>query len=665
MLDNLKISTKIHVLGGALLVLLALGSLAGVLSLRHAGALFSHYKEGAEQEMLIGRLSEDLLELRIAQLAYMDNPTAPAEGRVRGALADVLGMGADDPRLRDADVRRALEDVQQIARDYREGFDRAVAADPVARARLVEQTVAPLGARAAERLLTLHEEGLGPLNADGVAALGQMNRLEVAIFVAMALCICAGLTFALWMAGALSRPVERLRESVTRIAARDGVFTIPDTDRGDEVGHVARELAGLRDRLVQADRDEAERRRDDEAEKAAAAERRARYARMVESVRQALADLAGGDLTTRLPDIEASKVPEEYAAIRDGFNQAVGRVEEVIAGLRQSAASVQNGSGEIRQSAEDLSGRTESQGATLQELAASLDQLTRNVRATAENAGTAERTVQENREEAERTGAVVDEAVAAMNEIADSSDQITRIIGVIDDIAFQTNLLALNAGVEAARAGEAGKGFAVVASEVRTLAQRASDSAREIKQLISASSEKVAHGVDLVGRTGNALETIIDRVQRVADLVSEIARASREQATGLGEINDGINQLDKVTQQNVAQVEQSTAASAALDTEARRLLDYVERFRTDQQGGRSAALMPLQGDDKRQRKTETCQGGAKVRLAGEVVEMKPSDRTPRSGRKGVTVPAAGPTLGASGPVAPAAAGAGSGIWQDF
>ncbi|KAE9629409.1 methyl-accepting chemotaxis protein, partial [Parasedimentitalea maritima] len=189
--------------------------------------------------------------------------------------------------------------------------------------------------------------------------------------------------------------------------------------------------------------------------------------------------------------------------------------------------------------------------------------------------------VNEAKSEAEASGTVVQNAVSAMTEIEDSARHISQIISVIDDIAFQTNLLALNAGVEAARAGEAGRGFAVVASEVRALAQRSSDAAMEIKTLIGDSSKQVEQGVDLVGKAGTALNSIVERVSHISQLVSEMAVGTSEQSTGLGEINLGVTQLDQVTQQNAAMVEEATAASHLLNTDANKLAKLVSHFNID------------------------------------------------------------------------------------
>jgi methyl-accepting chemotaxis protein len=254
---------------------------------------------------------------------------------------------------------------------------------------------------------------------------------------------------------------------------------------------------------------------------------------------------------------------------------------------------MQSGAKEISSAAEDLSRRTERQAASLEETAAALDQITATVRRTAENAQEADKVVSQTRAQAETGGAVVQRAVDAMGEIERSSDQISQIIGVIDEIAFQTNLLALNAGVEAARAGEAGRGFAVVASEVRALAQRSADSAKEIKTLISASGAQVKSGVVLVRETGEALTGIAGRIVEVTQLMSEIRGSTQEQAVGLAEVNTAVNEMDQVTQQNAAMVEESTAASVALSREAAELAQLVGRFTTSPDGG-SSRPAPLQ-----------------------------------------------------------------------
>lgn len=302
----------------------------------------------------------------------------------------------------------------------------------------------------------------------------------------------------------------------------------------------------------------------------------ARQREVVDALRVGLGQLSEGDLGAT---IERAFAPE-YEQLRADFNQAVATLAQAIQTVIDNAATIDGEAREITNAAEDLSHRTEQQAATLEQTAAALNQLTSSVNSASSGAAEADRVVGAARQSAVASGEIVQQAVSAMGEIEESSTKISRIISVIDDIAFQTNLLALNAGVEAARAGEAGRGFAVVASEVRALAQRSSEAAREIDGLISASTEQVRRGVDLVGETGQALQGILGAVTDIAARVSDIAESAREQATGLAEINIAVNQLDQVTQQNAAMFEETTAASHALSQGARELAAATARFRT-------------------------------------------------------------------------------------
>jgi methyl-accepting chemotaxis protein len=244
-----------------------------------------------------------------------------------------------------------------------------------------------------------------------------------------------------------------------------------------------------------------------------------------------------------------------------------------------AAQGVGVGASEIAAAADDLSRRTEHQAASLEETAAALDQITVTVRQTAERAVEARGVISAAGSDAKQAEAVVTAAIDAVLAMQQSSDQIGQIIGVIDEIAFQTNLLALNAGVEAARAGEAGRGFAVVASEVRALAQRSAEAAKEIKSLIATSSDRVTDGVKLVGRTGEALSRIIQQVDSISNLVLSISASAQEQSSGLLEVNTAVNEMDRVTQQNAAMVEQTTAAAHSLRDQYRALSDEVGGFR--------------------------------------------------------------------------------------
>ncbi|MBM0205716.1 hypothetical protein JNW90_23910 [Micromonospora sp. STR1s_5] len=326
---------------------------------------------------------------------------------------------------------------------------------------------------------------------------------------------------------------------------------------------------------------EEERARNEKARAVSAKEQ----ALVVANIGRGLDALAKGDLTFRISE----NFPGEYKKLQDDFNAAMGTLQDTMKTISGATEGIRSGTGEVSQAADDLSKRTEQQAASLEETAAALDEITATVRKTAEGANHARDAVTTAKGDAERSGEVVGGAVQAMSAIEQSAKQISNIIGVIDEIAFQTNLLALNAGVEAARAGEAGKGFAVVASEVRALAQRSADAAKEIKTLIQASSTQVASGVDLVGQAGKALERIVVQIAEINAVVTEIAASAKEQATGLAEVNTAVNQMDQVTQQNAAMVEQSTAASHSLAQEADELGRLISRFEV----GASATVTPM------------------------------------------------------------------------
>lgn len=404
------------------------------------------------------------------------------------------------------------------------------------------------------------------------ALLGEIDRTEVKApvvavrnkMVAVTAIIAAASTFIGWMvARTFVLPLGRLGAAMRQVSEKTYDIVLPEEDRKDEIGALAQRLMEFREKLQASDAAQAARREEQDAQK-----------RIVDRLSLGLGQLSRGDLTQKITERFAG----DYDQLRQDFNHTVDRLNAALSSLRNRADEIRSRADDMSSAADDLSRRTESQAATLEETAAALDEMTASVRSAAAGAKEVASVVSDARHDADESRPVVESAVQAMHAIANSSEEISKIIGVIDDIAFQTNLLALNAGVEAARAGEAGRGFAVVASEVRALAQRSSDAAKQIKGLIGQSTHQVQDGVDLVGKAGDVLTKIAGHISHISNLIGNIASGAEEQSTGLGEINIGVTQLDKVTQQNAAMVEQATANSHALKGDARDLAELVQGF---------------------------------------------------------------------------------------
>ncbi|MEY4641177.1 MAG: hypothetical protein RLZZ227_1171 [Pseudomonadota bacterium] len=302
----------------------------------------------------------------------------------------------------------------------------------------------------------------------------------------------------------------------------------------------------------------------------------ASFESVIDEVKDVMASMAAGDLTRKITrDYRGS-----YDKLKTDINNSVEKLVVMVTDIRETADKVKQGASEITCGNTNLSQRTEEQAASLEETSAAMEEITTTVQQNAANAVQANTLARGARETAENGGNVVGRAISAMQAISDSSKKINDIIGVIDEIAFQTNLLALNAAVEAARAGDQGRGFAVVADEVRNLAGRSATAAKEIKDLIKDSGTKVQEGASLVNKSGETLEEIVTAVKKVNDIVAEISTASDEQATGLNEINRAVGEMDEMTQQNAALVEEAASASEALVSQADQLEALLEFFDT-------------------------------------------------------------------------------------
>ncbi|MBN9144731.1 MULTISPECIES: methyl-accepting chemotaxis protein [unclassified Novosphingobium] len=442
--------------------------------------------------------------------------------------------------------------------------------DEAAMRRVYDEELAPAYAKQHEAILRLVKMSADfreaehrfddPLVVGALALVGVMMALVVGAIVMARRFIDQGIV----------SPLHVTAQAMGRMAQGDYSFEAEGRERGDEIGIMAQAMEVFRQAGL--------------AQKQAQVEQK----QVVDALSGALTQLAAKDLEHRLHDA----FPPEYEALRRNYNHSVSSLMDALGTVRVGAGGVMRSVREIKAAADDLAGRNETQAASLEETAASLRAVSETVQASARTAAVVRTATQEAHRQASDGGDVVSHAVEAMAAIERSSQQIGQIINVIDSIAFQTNLLALNAGVEAARAGEAGRGFAVVASEVRALAQRTADAARDIKSLIHNSSTQVEAGVDLVGRTGERLQGIVAKVSEISGLIEEIAESSQRQATNIRVVNDAVGDMDRMTQQNAAMVQQSTTSTRNLSQEAEKLAQLVSGFRT-----RDAAVRRERSDD--------------------------------------------------------------------
>lgn len=418
---------------------------------------------------------------------------------------------------------------------------------------------------------------------DDLQALFLKKAIRFSIVCGVGLLVLAAAAYVI--VRGITKPINAMRQVLGRMAQGEANVAVEIGTASRELNEMAHSIEVLRTAVNERTELQA---RDAEQQRAIAQDReqsahQIRAAaegqqRAMGALGHGLEALARGDLFIALDDLGA-----DYTKLRNDFNLAVSSLRSTIQQISETGHVVHSSSANISDATNNLSRRTEQQAAALEQTAAALEEITSTVKTASERAVEARAMVAETKKSAGRSGEIVSEAITAMGRIEDSSNRIGQIIGVIDEIAFQTNLLALNAGVEAARAGEAGRGFAVVAQEVRELAQRSANAAKEIKQLIQNSAHEVEAGVSLVRTTGDALVEIVKLVEQVNAQVEGIATASREQATGLQEINTSVSHMDQMTQQNAAMVEETTASSQTLEEQSRQLQSLLSGFRLGQQ----------------------------------------------------------------------------------
>ena len=434
-----------------------------------------------------------------------------------------------------------------------------------------------------------------------------VERMSVILLV---LSLVVGGAVAFFTGRSIAHPIKAMTDAMSRLADGDHDVTVPALDNRDEIGEMAQAVQVFKRNAIDKLQMEAEQRAAQEAQKIAEEEQRSREAAIVaevaevaeaasqgdlerqidlngkagfllnlcegvnslvhltgvalQDVASVLSSVAAGDLTKRITNPYAGL----FDQLKGDVNQTAEKLFDIVTGINGAAAQIGSAASEVAAGSQDLSERSEQQASALEETAASMEELAATVRQNATNAQQANQLAAGAREVAASGGQVVSDAIAAMGRIEASSQKIGDIVGMIDEIAFQTNLLALNAAVEAARAGDAGKGFAVVAQEVRNLAQRSAQASKEIKVLIAQSTGEVKTGAELVKGAGKTLDDILTGVKRVADIVGEIAAASSEQASGIDQVNQAVTQMDEMTQQNAALVEESTAAAHALEDQS-------------------------------------------------------------------------------------------------
>ena len=562
-----NISAKLLTAFSLLLAIMALTGLFTMQKMGESEALSGELRDRwLPSAQALGDIHAYLSQYRIKQGDLIDSPSDRTEKLVRNAEAVIGGLLDDYGKHADGKQKASLDQLRGNWAAYTAENAKIV---PLARsgdgsARTLFQ------GEALDQFYGMEDNVLAMIDQDSKAAAEVSNRsaqIHAAARNVLIGAIIGGLVAAIGLMVVLmvniARPLALMSEAVGRLVAGDMAVHLPGVGRTDEVGALARALERFKD-LVSADFDRAA------AEKARAAETQT----TIEAIGGGLAALASGDLSHRVPENGHGAL----AKLHVDYNTAVGELTAVLAKIVQGCTTIQTGTQEIAAAANDLSLRSEQQAASIAETARTLGTFTGTVRITADNARQTSSRLGVARSTAGSVEDIARRAIEAMRSIEGSSREMSEIVNVIDGIAFQTNLLALNAGVEAARAGDSGRGFAVVANEVRALAARSADAAKDIKALISTSTDQIGGGVSLVESSGDAMRQIVGEVTAVSDLVDEIAEAAEKQATGIAEISDMVSSMDRFTQANAAMVEETSAGTRNLSEETQRLVQQLQRF---------------------------------------------------------------------------------------
>jgi len=631
LLNNVKIGTRII----AILALFAAGligiTLIGLNGLRTYDVSVTEMQGMANRAMYALKASRAMSDTASeARAIYASTDPAEIRGlvqRLNAAIKEFEETIAPYEASQPADRRAAFQARKQLMQDfakYRREVSRIAETSGGAAARDFGNqpqyaTLRDSLDKDLDDAIQRNDQGIGAISRQ----LDEFIETETRLLIALSAVIIVGsllLGFGVSLV-TITRPINRLAAGMRRLADGHTQTDVYGATRGDEIGVMAKTVQVFKDNMIareKAEADIADQRRIAEEQRNA---RETRERKAIEEISTLCDKAAAGDLDTRLNEEDKDgflltisqrlngltgmlqQVTGELATVttgmaqgdlgndirgdyhgvfgqlKTGVNGMADKLRQIAGELNQSAAAVKEAAAEISTGSQDLASRTESQAASIEETAASMHEITATVKQNADNAQAANQMAEVARAAADKGGAVMQNVVQSMTGIEGSAQKIGDIISLIDEIAFQTNLLALNASVEAARAGEAGKGFAVVAQEVRALAQRSANASRDIKALITESNGQVREGGKLVAQAGESLTEIVGAVKKVSDIVAEIAAASREQATGLEQVNTAVGTMDEMTQRNGALVEETSASAQALSQQAGQLAQLVSFFR--------------------------------------------------------------------------------------